>query len=68
MNISYTNFKKEFPVVREGRYCFDKWFYFKRFWSGKLINIGIKHHQITIDIRGNWKKDLLGENYKPPTT
>ena len=67
MNITYTNFKKEFAAVRVGKCCFDKWFYFQRFWGGKLINIGIKHHQVTIDIRGDWTKDLFGVNYKPPT-
>ena len=61
MKVSYTNFKKEFPVVREGKCVFDRWFYFKRFWSGKLINIGMKHHQITIDLRGDFFQEMTGK-------
>ena len=53
MKISYVNFKKEFPVVRNRVAVFDKWFYYDKFWGGKIINVGIKHHQITIDFRSN---------------
>jgi len=61
MKISYVNFKKEFPAVRKGVCSFDRWFYFERRWSGKIINIGVKHHQITIDLRTTKSiyKDLI---------
>lgn len=62
MKIRYTNFKKEFPSVREGRCIFSKWFEFKRYWNGKLIYISVKHHQLTIDMRTTESliKDLKG--------
>jgi len=62
MKIRYVNFKKEFPAVASGRCAFKKWFYFNRMWSGKIINIGIKHHQITIDLRGDLFYELTGKH------
>ena len=67
MKIEYTNFKREFMAVRKGYCVFDKWFCVERFWSGKLITISIKHHQITIDLRGkDWINDLadIGKYHK----
>lgn len=62
MKVRYTNFKKEFPAVREGRIAFQKWFYFERMWGGKLIYISVKHHQITLDFRGCIIDELTGKN------
>ena len=60
MKFSYTNFKKEFPFAARSKTFFGKWFYFKRYWNWKLITIGIKHHQITIDMRGDLFEEMTG--------
>lgn len=59
MKISYTNFRKEFPNM--GKRNFQSWFFIKRYWKGKLICIVIKHHQITLDFRGDLVKEMTGE-------
>ena len=63
IRIRYTNFKKEFKSVREGRCIFERWLYFERLWHGKLICIGIKHYQITLDFRGDLVKELIGKKW-----
>jgi len=39
--------------------AFQRWFYISRFWSGKIIYIGIKHWCISLDFRVNWIRDLI---------
>jgi len=56
--VSYTNYRKEFPRM-VGVDCFKSWFWFKRFWSGRIWNFGIKHHQITLDFRLSWLDDMV---------
>ncbi len=58
MKLRYTNMKKEFPNIRD---CFHNWFSFCRFWDGRLIKIGIKHHVLTIDLRRDWISDMKGK-------
>lgn len=60
MKVRYTNFKKEFPAVGG---AFKKWWYFDRHWKGKLILIGIKHHQITLDFRGDLFEEMTGKKF-----
>ncbi len=55
--IRYTNFRKEFPNCTEG--CFKRWFVIERFWGGKIIDVQIKHHQISFDFRANWLLDMI---------
>jgi hypothetical protein len=57
--INYTNFRKEYGIC--GAMAFKRWFYFERFWSGKIINIGIKHFHVSFDFRKNWLMDMLGK-------
>lgn len=40
--------------------CFTKWFQIKRYWSGKIIYIAIKHHQLVLDFRRDWVADMTG--------
>jgi hypothetical protein len=61
MKITYTNFRKEFPVIRNDRKAFSKWFYIDRYWSGKLIHIGIRHHMVCLDFRGDLFEELTGK-------
>lgn len=61
MKISYTNFKKEFPSVRDGKAVFNSWLQVNRYWGGKLVTIGVKHHQLTIDFRGDLFEELTGK-------
>jgi len=54
--IRYTNFKKKFPISAT---AFSRLFYIEKHWSGKIIEIGIKHHQISFDFRKNWLLDMF---------
>lgn len=47
--ISYTNFAKEFPNL--GKDVFREWFQFSRCWGGRVWEISIKRHGITLDFR-----------------
>lgn len=55
MNIRYVNYQTT-PVHEN---CFKEWFYIRRYWRGKLIHIGIRHHALVIDIRKNWISDMM---------
>jgi len=61
MKISYLNFKKEFPSFAADNAFLDRWFYFERRWKGRIINFGVKHHQITIDLRGDSFEEMTGK-------
>lgn len=39
------------------RPAFTAWFTFGRFWHGRLWCFTVKHHQLTLDFRGNWLHD-----------
>jgi hypothetical protein len=56
--LSYTNFKKEFPNMGEN--CFKRWFYLDTWpWGGRIWNIGILHHQVSLDFRESWVDDMV---------
>jgi hypothetical protein len=58
--VSYTNFRKQYPNM--GKNCFTKWFSFQRFWSGRIWNISVKHHQVSLDFRLSWVDDMVFPN------
>lgn len=53
--ISYANFYKLYNI----KDCFKSWFCIKRFWGGKIIDIQVKHHQLSLDFRGSWLVDMF---------
>ena len=53
--IRFTNFHKLFPIT-EG--IWNKWFDVKKVWGGSIIEIQIKHYQISLDFRKNWLDDM----------
>lgn len=53
--VSYTNFKKSYPNTRG----FTRWVWVSRYWGGRLINVGIRHHVLNFDFRHNWVEDML---------
>lgn len=57
-SVRYVNFHKSYPQL-VGNSPFKSWFYVNRRWSGKIINIGIRHHQLTFDFRKNAWADLF---------
>jgi hypothetical protein len=61
VKISYVDFKKEFPVLKGDGQIFNKFFYIKKYWNGKIIVIGFKSHQITFDFRGNFFNEMTGK-------
>ncbi len=58
MKISFINYRKSFPTMVGG---FNKWFQIKRFWSGRIININVKHYAISLDLRKNWIADMISK-------
>ena len=61
MRIRYVNYRKEFPGKGMGKTCFTKWFCIRRYWSGKIICIRVKHHEISLDFRRDWVADMMGK-------
>lgn len=55
--VSYTNFRKEYPNI--GKTAFAPWFSFTRYWGGRIWNINIKHHQVSLDFRLSWLDDMV---------
>ena len=55
--IKYTNFRKKYSNI--GRDCFTEWFSIERFWGGRIIEICVKHRQISLDFRRNWVEDMI---------
>lgn len=53
--ISYTNWKRH-PQYHPG--IWTKWLSFQRFWSGKIIQITVRHHNLCLDFRYSWLADL----------
>ena len=41
---------------------FKKWFYIRRYWSGRLIHIGVRHYAIAIDLRGDFFEEMTGQD------
>ena len=60
MKIEYVNYNKEFPKAK----CWKKWFSLKRYWSGKIWHIGIKHHCLVFDFRYDWISDMTDGRVK----
>ena len=54
--IRYTNYIKQFPNSRD---IWQKWFAVGRLWSGRIIEINVKHHALTFDFRKNWLADMV---------
>lgn len=57
--VTYTNFRKQYPNLGN---CMTKWFSFKRYWSGRIWNISVKHHQLSLDFRLSWMDDMVFPN------
>lgn len=58
--VSYTNFRKTAASHR----AFRSWFSIRRYWGGRIINIGIRHHVVTLDFRHCWLSDLIEPELK----
>lgn len=46
------------------RAAFTQWFAVRRFWSGRLWAITVKHYQMTIDFRSDVLSDLAASPEK----
>jgi hypothetical protein len=58
--VLYTNFRKVYPNMSED--CFIKWFCVERYWGNQIINVCVKHHQLSFDFRRNWIADMINPN------
>ena len=57
---TYVNWKKAAPQA--AAVCWKQWFSVKRYWSGKLIYIQIRHHSFQFDFRRDWLADMIKPN------
>lgn len=64
MKIRYINYRKDFPSMGKG--AFSRWFTFSRHWGGKIIEIGIRHHAINLDLRKDFISDMTNGKVKLP--
>lgn len=55
--VSYTNFRKEYGKNAAG--AFRSWFFVRRYWGGRIINAGIRHHVVSFDFRRCWLNDIV---------
>lgn len=53
--VSCCNFRKKYPNLGN---CFTEWLSIRRFWSGRIINIYVKHYMVSLDFRANWISDM----------
>lgn len=53
--VSYTNWRKQPNVPKD---LFREWFSCRRSWGGRIINIRVKHHMLTLDFRYSWLADM----------
>jgi len=59
--IRFTNYHKLFPITRG---IWNEWFKCQRMWGGSIVEIRVKHYQLSLDFRKNWMKDMLYSNEK----
>lgn len=55
--LHYTNWKVAQPNA--GPDCWKSWLSVSRYWSGKLVYINARHHQLVLDFRRNWVADMI---------
>ena len=41
------------------KHTFNKWFDVGRVWGGRIIEVRVKHHQLSFDFRRNWLADMV---------
>lgn len=47
-------------MTRLGETCFKRRFYLDTWpWGGRIWNIGILHHQVSLDFRKSWVDDMV---------
>lgn len=60
--ISYTNFRKAYGG--DAAKAFRSWFSIRRYWGGKIINVSVRHYQLSFDFRKNWLADMVRRERK----
>jgi len=54
--IRFTNYHKEFPITKG---IWNRWFVVKKAWAGSIIEIQVRHFQLSLDFRKNCMSDML---------
>lgn len=59
--------RKLIPSVKYHRHVkcpntWNKWFTVRTLWSGNLLYIIVKNHQLTFDFRKDWVSDMMGDS------
>lgn len=49
MKIRFINYKNNFFL--KDLNCFEEWFYFEKYFNGKMLHFGFKHYCIEVDFR-----------------
>ena len=55
--VTYANYHKAFPTMPKN--TFSKCFEVGRVWGGRIIDVRVKHHQLSFDFRRNWLADMV---------
>jgi hypothetical protein len=56
-SVTYTNYRKACPTLGPG--CFRDWLAIRRYWSGRIISVCVRHHELSFDFRRNWIADMV---------
>jgi len=56
--VRYTNFHKQYPKTLAYP-IFKAWVRVKWYWGGNIVNMQVKHHQLSFDFRRNWMEDMI---------
>lgn len=55
--VRFTNYRKLYP--QGGENCWKQWVSVSRRWRGRIININVRHFQLSLDFRRNWIADMV---------
>lgn len=53
--VRYVNYHKEFPQAAD---CWKEWFSVNRYWSGRIVHVGIRARALVFDFRRDWIADM----------
>ena len=57
-NIRFTYYHKSFPITKG---IWNEWFKVQKAWAGSIVEIRIRHYQLSLDFRKNFLNDMLYE-------
>jgi hypothetical protein len=58
--LGYVNYRTAFPNLCDG--VFNRWLSIHRYWGGRIVEVTVLHHQLSLDFRRNWVDDMINTN------